>query len=100
MAAVLLTLAQAKSHLRVTSSDDDVDIQFKLDLAEGIIRRYLKSQNDAAWTPATAPENVLAAINIALTDLYENRGDDPTLSGVAWVAIQSLLVGLRDPALA
>ena len=100
MAAVLITLAQAKAQLRVTSTDDDVDIQFKLDLAEGIVRRYLKSQNDAAWTSATAPENVLLAIVVCLTDLYENRGDDPTLSGVAWTAIQNLLVGIRDPALA
>jgi len=100
MAATLVLLPQAKAHLRITTSDDDVDIQAKLDQAEDIILRYLKAQADAAWTPATVPLNVSAAILLLLASLYELRGDDQTLSEHTWTAIERLLVGLRDPALA
>jgi hypothetical protein len=101
MAAVLVTLTQAKAHLRITVTTDDVDIQLKLDQAEGIILNYLKAQADPLWvSPATAPANVTAAILLLLTSLYELRGDDQTLSEHTWTAIERLLVGLRDPALA
>jgi len=101
MAAALVTLTTAKDHLRITSADYDVDIQLKLDQAEGIILTYLKAQADAAWvSPATAPANVTAAILLLLSSLYELRGDDQTLSEQTWTAIERLLVGFRDPALA
>lgn len=104
MAAVLVTLIQAKAHLRITLpalDPGDVDIQLKLDQAEAIILRYLKSQADATWvSPATAPGNVTAAILLLLASLFEMRGDDQTLSEHTWTAIERLLVGIRDPALA
>lgn len=104
MAAVLVTLVTAKAHLRITTpalDPGDIDIQLKLDQAEDIILRYLKAQADPLWvSPETAPGNVTAAILLALTDLYEHRGDDMTLSDTTWRAIERLLVGLRDPALA
>lgn len=96
----LVTLAQAKKHLRIDTVDSDVDIQLKLDQAEGIIVRYLKDQADAAWTSITVPVNVTAAILLLLASLHEHRGDDQTLSEGTWVAIERLLVSLRDPALA
>jgi hypothetical protein len=107
MAAVLVTLTQAKAHLRITTSADDVDIQLKLDQAEGIIRDYLKDP-DAAWvSPATAPAPVTAAILLMTTHLYEHRGDDMAGSlnsgqpdTQVWEAIGRLLMRLRDPALA
>ena len=48
MAAVLVTLTQAKAHLRITMPDGDpgdVDLQFKLDQAEAVILNYLKGAN-------------------------------------------------------
>jgi hypothetical protein len=104
MAAVLVTLQQAKDHLRVTTAaldPGDADIQAKLDQAEAIILNYLKAQADPLWvSPATAPANVTAAILILLTALREHRGDDQTLDELSWTTIERLLVGLRDPALA
>lgn len=103
MAAVLVTLVQAKAHLRIPTAmiADDVDIQLKLDQAEGIILTYLDVQADPLWvSPATAPANVTAAILLALGGLHEHRGDDQTLDESTWMAIARLLVGLRDPALA
>ena len=99
-AAVLITLAQAKTHLHITTTDDDVDIQFKLDQAEDTIRRYLKKRDDPAWTPATVPHAVQSAILLWLTRLYEQRGDDEGNDAKVWTAIEHLLVGYRDPALA
>ena len=104
MAAVLVTLVQAKAHLRITLpalDPGDLDIQLKLDQAEAIILRYLKTQADPLWvSPATAPGNVTAAILLLLADLFEHRGDDQTLDEKTWTAIERLLVGIRDPALA
>jgi len=103
MAALLVTLTTAKAHLRIPAAlvVDDTDIQLKLDQAEAIILRYLKSQADPLWvSPATAPGNVTAAILLALGSLHEHRGDDQTLSEQTWTAIERLLVGIRDPALA
>ena len=104
MAAVLVTLTTAKSHLRITTpalDPGDVDIQLKLDQAEAIILRYLKAQADATWvSPATAPGNVTAAILLQLTSLWEHRGDDQTQDEKTWMAIERLLIGIRDPALA
>jgi len=104
MAAILVTLTQAKAHLRITTpalDPGDVEIQSKLDQAEAIVLRYLKTQADPLWvSPATAPANVTAAILLLLSSLYELRGDNQTLSELTWTAIERLLVSLRDPALA
>lgn len=171
MAAILVTLNQARAHLRNPPAADNDDIQLKLNQAEDVIRRYLKDpvttiesvsvaaaaevmtttphglttgltytitntqttptingarvvtvtglytftvpvtttvgQSSAlgwigtpVWTPDTAPGNVTAAILLLLTSLYEHRGDDQRLSEDTWTAVERLLVGLRDPALA
>jgi hypothetical protein len=104
MAAVLVTLVTAKLHLRITTAaldPGDLDIQLKLDQAEAVILDYLDTFADAAWvSPATAPGWVTASILLALTDLYEHRGDDQTLSEKTWEAVTRLLVRARNPALA
>jgi len=106
MAAVLVTLTQAKAHLRITMPDGDpgdADLQLKLDQAEAVILNYLKGANGAAigWTsPATAPPPVTAGILLMLGRLYEQRGDDEDQDEKLWQAIDRLLVRYRDPALA
>jgi hypothetical protein len=106
MAAVLVTLTQAKAHLRITmpaGDPGDAEIQFKLDQAEAIILDYLKGANGAAigWTdPTTVPMPVTAAILLMLARLYEQRGDDEEKDQTLWEAIDRLLVRFRDPAIA
>ena len=39
--STLVTLAQAKTNLRITSTSDDADIQFKLNLAEALVLEYI-----------------------------------------------------------
>jgi hypothetical protein len=98
--ATLVTLAQAKTHLRITDADHDVDIQAKVDQADGIIRNYLKAQNVAAWDETTAPKAVQAAALLMVGHLFEHRGDDMEPDETLWKAIERLLIRYRDPALA
>ena len=103
MAAVLVSLTQAKAHLKVTTPDGhpgDADIQMKLDAAEGIVRTHLKSADDPDWTPVTVPPPIQAAILLQLGDLYEHRGDNDDNAPKNWDRIQTLLRPYRDPALA
>jgi hypothetical protein len=106
MAAVLVTLTQAKAHLHITMPDGDpgdTDLQFKLDQAEAIILDYLKGANGAAsgWTdPSTVPLPVTAAILLMLARLFEQRGDDEAKDATLWQAVDRLLTRFRDPALA
>jgi len=103
MAATLITLAQAKAHLRIDTAPDDpgdADIQLKLDQAESIIRTHLKSRNDPTWTPTTVPGAITAAILLMLARLYEQRGDHEDNDEKLWASIDRLLGLYRDPALA
>lgn len=100
MAATLVTLAEAKTHLRIPDAAHDADVQQKLDGAEALIIRYLKAQADPTWTPATVPPPVRSAILLLLTRLYEQRGDDETNDKILWDAIGRHLSLYRDPAIA
>jgi len=53
-----------------------------------------------AWTEATAPGSVTASILLMVGRLYEHRGDMEEHDADLWMAIERLLMRLRDPALA
>ena len=106
---MLLSLATAKLHLRMTDDRHDADVQLKLDQAEATILGYMKPKQtgedrpDWPWTAGTLPKEVEAAILLLLTFLYEARGDEPETKATAedvWKAIDSLTCRLRDPAIA
>jgi Phage gp6-like head-tail connector protein len=98
--ATVITVAQAKVHLRITDTDHDADIGVKVDQADGIIRNYLKAQDDPTWTDTTAPKAVQAAALLMVGHLFEHRGDDMAPDESLWKAIERLLIRYRDPALA
>lgn len=102
MAAVLVTLAQAKVHLkRDDNTLEDASIQFKLDQAEAIIIEYLDTSVDPLWvSPATTPGPVTAAILLVLEHLFVNRGVDMSADPELWQAVERVLVRSRNPALA
>jgi hypothetical protein len=97
--ADLVTLADAKTHLRITTSSHDADITEKLADASAIILDYLREPADT-WDPTTVPKPVKSAVFLMLTHLYEHRGDDPETDEALWSAIGRLLARLRDPAYA
>jgi hypothetical protein len=84
MPATLVTLAQLKAHLRLTTPlghVDDPDLTLKLDAAEYAIREYLSPYPEdallvAAWTPATVPPLVQELILFQAAEFWRFRGDD------------------------
>jgi hypothetical protein len=110
----LVTLDQAKLHLKIPGTDNDADVQLKLDHAEALILDYIGSTDTwrttvAGWLadPATAPPVVLAAILCQLGELERFRGDDPPDGGPLRDGpedlspmVRELLRRTRDPVLA
>lgn len=87
MIAVLVTLAQAKAHLRIATPPGHVDdpaVQLKLDGAEAAVLRYVGKEPLGAaivaeWTddPESTDPDAIAAILLQLGELWRFRGDDP-----------------------
>lgn len=79
--ATFVTLDQLKRRLRITSVDEDVDLQELLDQAEAQVLNWCSVTPPSraiveAWTPATVPRVVVAAILVQTGELDRYRGDD------------------------
>jgi hypothetical protein len=100
----IITLVQAKAHLRVTTSGSDVNIAMKVAQANSIVMDYLKlsalpSDWDSVGSPTgEIPPLVQAAALLIVAELYQNSAasDADLLSE----GVRSLLRRYRDPALA
>ena len=98
--AALVTIDQARRHLRLTESDMEdadvaTDVADKAEEATDIVIDYIK-QPDHEWTTETVPWRVKAAILLVLGAIFHDReGGDPISD-----AVKSLLHRMRDPALA
>lgn len=99
----LVSLADAKSHLRIDDDDQDAFLSAQLENAEGIVIDYLKDRADETWDENTVPGQVRASVLLVLGALWENREgvgpDAPDLDPIS-PAVRSLLMRSRDPALA
>ena len=103
--ADLVTLAELKAHLRLSTPEgdpEDPDLQAKLDAAEQTVLDYLK-QPDATVFEGDA--SVRAAVLIQAGLLYRFRGDDEIATGRSAEGelnptVVALLYRKRDPALA
>lgn len=76
----LITMTEAKDHLRVTHDEEDTDIQRKRDRAESLVLLYLEAEDNVSgspplWDDSNAPEDVRAAILVTLAELWRHRGD-------------------------
>lgn len=101
----LVSLAAAKSHLRILHEDEDSQIELYTAAAESIVSEYL--DRVVLPTGETLPEDDVYAMNItpAITaavlllvgDLYENREADPDATGNAVLpkAVRALLAPWR-----
>ena len=105
----LVTLDQAKAHLRITSTADDPDLTEKLTQAEAAILDYIGSTDHwrtitATWTVDTVPPVVVACILLQIGELFRFRGDElpnPRVGSENLSAqIQGLLRPWRDPVFA
>lgn len=127
---MLVSLQQAKDHLRMDHDDDDNDITLKVHAASGAVVNYVKSDNiyqyaedsegeivtDSSGDPVVLLDSsgdpvpkfeVQAAVLIMLGELYMNReaelqGEVAAQWGYGYLPqpVIALLYPLRDPALA
>lgn len=89
----LITLSRAKTHLRVTHDRSDDEIQLLVDTAEAIVFEYIgKTYTEIEDDLNTFP--LEAAILLVVTNLYDNRSDNPLSR-----AVTDLLRRWRDPAI-
>lgn len=76
---LLVSLEEAKIHLRITDNDRDSDIEMKLAAASSIVLQHAKLDSvPAEWLIGSPPEisapgNIQAATLLALSELFENR---------------------------
>lgn len=108
--AEIVTLDEAKAHLRIVGSEDDDDLQAKLDVAHELVLDYVKQRRSGmtewvqtvdAWTDQSAPKVVYGAIARMFGHLARFRGDDEYRGDAQLPAeVRMLLDGKRDPALA
>lgn len=121
----LVTLEQAKQHLRLASSvgsppgspytDEELDLQAKIDAAEALVLDYVAQRRTdtasptwldqvVAWDTTTVPPAIAAAVLIQVAELWRFRGDDestPTREhGHLSPMVTAILHRYRDPALA
>lgn len=76
----LVLLADGKTHLRVSDANSDAEIQTLCDTAEGIVLEYLDYADYTAFDTANNGKDystVIAATKLVLTNLYDNREDNP-----------------------
>jgi hypothetical protein len=108
--AIYVTLPQVKARLRITSTADDVDVQAMADQAEAKVVGWCSTTPRskavaAAWTVATVPQVVVAAILVQAGEFYRFRGDDadapPRETGdELHVLVRELLRAYHDPGIA
>ena len=109
----LITLDQAKTHLRITGDAHDLDLAQKMAAAEAAILSYINTTEHwrgitTTWTDeTTVPPDVQHSILLKLGELERFRGDDlsgesPAIQAPADMspAITGLLRRWRDPVLA
>ena len=100
--AEVVTLAEAKTHLKIRDAEHDVEIQAALTDADGVIRAYLGATNDPGWDASGAPPPVKRSVLLLMAHFYWKRGD--VLGDEyeqVWAVIRSLLASWgRVPTLA
>lgn len=92
--AALVTLAEAKNHLRLDGDFEDEFVELRAEMATDIVIDYIK-RPEHEWTDADAPPLIKAAVLLMLGVLNEEREGATIPDGV-----KSILHRYRDPAIA
>lgn len=103
---MIVTLQEARDHLRSDTSDDDADLTLKIQAASSAVVTYLKVADDAA-IPAAALPAAKAACLILVGEFYANRegeqgGAVDQQFGYGYLPrpVVALLYPYRDPSIA
>ena len=104
---MLVTLDEARDHLRSDSADDDADLTIKIHAASGSVINYLKApafiDEAGVIIESAVPFEVKAATLLLIGYLYKDRDGDEGgeyQQGYLPRPVTALLYPLRDPALA
>lgn len=104
---MLVTIEEARLHLRSDTDDDDPDLTLKIHAASGAVINYLKKpafiDEAGAVIDGAVPFEVKAATLLMLGYLYKDRDNDEGneyQQGYLPRPVTALLFPLRDPALA
>ena len=98
-----VSLATAKTYLRVTDPAKDAEVSLAIAHASAVISDYLKRPTDApVWDETTTPDLEQRATLKMLGHLWEDRDGEGPADGAekTWLEIRELLRRRRDPALA
>lgn len=100
----LITVDQAKLHLRIDNDDHDDKLQEIISDVSEIILDYLKVDS-ALWQttdgePEDVPGAVRAAVKLGVSAMFENPEQDEKGPLVLSQTVKNLLMRLRDPAIA
>lgn len=96
---ILITLDQAKVHLRIDTDDPEIeeDLLSKMEQASAIILDYIEVI-DSGWDETTVPEHIRTTVLMVLGNLWEHRGDTKESEPIT-EAIKSVLRRTRTPVL-
>lgn len=115
MTPMLVTLAQAKAHLRTDTDDGDADLALKIRAASKAVIEYIRNGadpftdsagdvvEDSSGDPVGIPEDVQIATLFLIGYFDNNRGsDDKNAFEGGWLPgpVRALLAPWRDPPLA
>lgn len=73
----LVTLTEAKRHLRVTTTDEDASIELYIQIASDAVLNYLKYPDESLdWDSTTVPLGVKGAVLMQIAEFWAKRGDE------------------------
>jgi hypothetical protein len=98
----LWTVAEAKVHLHLTTTDSDADVSQKLAAAQNAIEAKLGAAADPAWTAATVPPLIRHAVVVLADAFMERRGGDEAAKALlaAYETVDAMLSPFRDVSVA
>ncbi len=90
---MILTVNEAKTHLRIESDEEDAYIEGLIGQAQAVAENYCRAQ-----FPDPAPAPVRLAVLLFVSYYYENRDSpDRTAYSTMRIAFENLLYPYRDP---
>lgn len=95
---LLVSLEEARAHLRILSDDELGDIERKLEEAEGRALTYIQA-GETGWTADSVPAGVKTGVLLILAHLWEHRGEEDQGDPIS-PAVRSILAPYRMPVFA
>lgn len=90
----LISMDEAKRHLRVDFNDDDQNIDLKRKAASAIVLRYIETPPEEWLGPDTTPFDIKAAALLILESLFDESEKAKMIAGIAADDLQNPAVSL------